>query len=195
MWRFLSRLILKNRIIIILIIAGATTFMVQKGKEARLSYSMAKLLPDDHKVSLDYQNFLEKYGVQNVLVIAIEDSLITNLEHISKWDEVTNNIESIYGVEQVVSFANIHFVLKDTANSQFIVKRWFSENIKSQAELDDAFLKYTKQPFYKGLINSDNNQITTMLITLDDDVVRSASRDQLIFTVKDLVDASFNYFK
>jgi len=195
MWRFLSRLILKNRIIIILIIAGATTFMVQKGKEARLSYSMAKLLPDDHKVSLDYQNFLEKYGVQNVLVIAIEDSLITNLEHISKWDEVTNNIESIYGVEQVVSFANIPFVLKDTANSQFIVKRWFSENIKSQAELDDAFLKYTKQPFYKGLINSDNNQITTMLITLDDDVVRSASRDQLIFTVKDLVDAYADEFK
>ena len=195
MWRFLSRLILKNRIIIILIIAGATTFMVQKGKEARLSYSMAKLLPDDHKVSLDYQNFLEKYGAQNVLVIAIEDSLITNFEHISKWDEVTKNIESIYGVEQVVSFANIPFVLKDTANSQFIVKRWFSEKIKNQADLDVAFLQYTKQPFYKGLINSKDNQITTMLITVDDDVVRSSSRDQLIFAIKDLVDAYADKFK
>ena len=74
MWRFLSELILKNRIIIILLIAGITTFMIQQGKNVRLSYTMAKLLPNDHKVSLDYQGFLDKYGAQNVMVIAVEDS-------------------------------------------------------------------------------------------------------------------------
>ena len=189
MWIFLSRLILKNRIIIILLIAGITVFMVKKGRDVRLSYSMAKLLPSDHPISLDYQVFLEKYGAQNVLVIAIEDSLISTLEHLLKWDKVTQDIEIINGVEQVVSFANLPVLLKDTANKKFILKRWFSQDVKTQVQLDSAFSQYSKQPFYKGLINSNDNKVSTLLISLDDIVMKSISREELIFSIKDLVDA------
>ena len=88
MWKFLSNFILKNRIVIIIMITALTVFMAQKGREAKLSYSMAKLLPNDHQVSIDYNDFLNKYGSQNVLVIAVEDSLITTLSHLKKWDKV-----------------------------------------------------------------------------------------------------------
>ena len=189
MWIFLSRLILKNRIIIILLIAGVTVFMVKKGRDVRLSYSIAKLLPSDHPISLDYQVFLEKYGAQNVLVIAIEDSLISTLEHLLKWDKVTQDIEIINGVEQVVSFANLPILLKDTANKKFILKRWFSQDVKTQVQLDSAFSQYSKQSFYKGLINSNDDKVSIMLITLDDIVMKSISREELIFSIKDLVDA------
>ena len=195
MWIFLSRLILKNRIIIILLIAGVTVFMVKKGRDVRLSYSMAKLLPSDHPISLDYQVFLEKYGAQNVLVIAIEDSLISTLEHLLKWDKVTQDIEIINGVEQVVSFANLPVLLKDTINKKFILKRWFSQDVKTQLQLDSAFSQYSKQPFYKGLINSNDNKVSTLLISLDNIVMKSASREELIFSIKDLVDAYSDEFQ
>jgi predicted RND superfamily exporter protein len=195
MWIFLSRLILKNRIIIILLIAGITVFMVKKGRDVRLSYSMAKLLPNDHPISLDYQVFLEKYGAQNVLVIAIEDSLISTLEHLLKWDKVTQDIEIINGVEQVVSFANLPVLLKDTVNKKFILKRWFSQDVKTQVQLDSAFSQYSKQPFYKGLINSNDNKVSTLLISLDNIVMKSASRKELIFSIKDLVDAYSDEFQ
>jgi predicted RND superfamily exporter protein len=195
MWIFLSRLILKNRIIIILLIAGVTVFMVKKGRDVRLSYSMAKLLPSDHPISLDYQVFLEKYGAQNVLVIAIEDSLISTLEHLLKWDKVTQDIEIINGVEQVVSFANLPVLLKDTVNKKFILKRWFSQDVKTQVQLDSAFSQYSKQPFYKGLINSNDNKVSTLLISLDNIVMKSASRKELIFSIKDLVDAYSDEFQ
>ena len=195
MWIFLSRLILKNRIIIILLIAGITVFMVKKGRDVRLSYSMAKLLPSDHPISLDYQVFLEKYGAQNVLVIAIEDSLISTLEHLLKWDKVTQDIEIINGVEQVVSFANLPVLLKDTINKKFILKRWFSQDVKTQLQLDSAFSQYSKQPFYKGLINSNDNKVSTLLISLDNIVMKSASREELIFSIKDLVDAYSDEFQ
>ena len=195
MWIFLSRLILKNRIIIILLIAGITVFMVKKGRDVRLSYSMAKLLPSDHPISLDYQVFLEKYGAQNVLVIAIEDSLISTLEHLLKWDKVTQDIEIINGVEQVVSFANLPVLLKDTINKKFILKRWFSQDVKTQVQLDSAFSQYSKQPFYKGLINSNDNKVSTLLISLDNIVMKSASRKELIFSIKDLVDAYSDEFQ
>ena len=195
MWIFLSRLILKNRIIIILLIAGITVFMVKKGRDVRLSYSMAKLLPSDHPISLDYQVFLEKYGAQNVLVIAIEDSLISTLEHLLKWDKVTQDIEIINGVEQVVSFANLPVLLKDTINKKFTLKRWFSQDVKTQLQLDSAFSQYSKQPFYKGLINSNDNKVSTLLISLDNIVMKSASREELIFSIKDLVDAYSDEFQ
>ena len=195
MWIFLSRLILKNRIIIILLIAGVTVFMVKKGRDVRLSYSIAKLLPSDHPISLDYQVFLEKYGAQNVLVIAIEDSLISTLEHLLKWDKVTQDIEIINGVEQVVSFANLPVLLKDTVNKKFILKRWFSQDVKTQVQLDSAFSQYSKQPFYKGLINSNDNKVSTLLISLDNIVMKSASREELIFSIKDLVDAYSDEFQ
>jgi len=195
MWIFLSRLILKNRIIIILLIAGITVFMVKKGGDVRLSYSMAKLLPSDHPISLDYQGFLEKYGEQNVLVIAIEDSLISSLDHLLKWDKVTQDIEIINGVQQVISFANLPIFLKDTANKKFVLKRWFSHDVKTQDQLDRAFSQYNKLPFYIGLINSNDNKVSTMLITLDDIVMKSVSREELIFSIKDLVDAYADEFQ
>ena len=189
MWIFISRLILKNRIIIILLIVGITVFMVKKGRDVRLSYSMAKLLPSDHPINLDYQDFLEKYGAQNVLVIAIKDSSLSTLENLIKWDKVTQDIEIINGVEQVVSLANLPILLKDTANKKFILKRWFSQDVKTQVQLDSAFSQYSKQSFYKGLINSNDDKVSIMLITLDDIVMKSISREELIFSIKDLVDA------
>ena len=195
MWIFISRLILKNRIIIILLIVGLTIFMVKKGGDVRLSYSMAKLLPSDHPISLDYQDFLEKYGVQNVLVIAIEDSLISTLEHLLKWDMVTHDIEIINGVEQVVSFANLPILIKDTVKKNFIFKRWFSRNLKTEDQLDSAFSQYGKQHFYNSLINSNDNKLSTMLITLDDVVMKSEGREELIFIIKDLVDAYADDFQ
>jgi len=195
MWRFLSELILKNRIIIILLITGVTTFMIQQGKNVRLSYTMAKLLPNDHKVSLDYQGFLDKYGAQNIMVIAVEDSLITNLDHLLKWDKATRDIESINGVEKVISFSNIPILFKDIENKKFITKRWFSDGIKTQEELDSAFAQYSRQPFYNGLINTTDNKASIMLISLDNTVMKSISREELIFSIKDLADAYADEFQ
>ncbi|MBT5750377.1 MAG: MMPL family transporter, partial [Flavobacteriales bacterium] len=169
--------------------------MVNKGKDFQLSYTMPKLLPIDHPVRIDYQDFLEKYGEQNVLVIAIEDSLISTLDHLSKWDKVNQDIEIINGVDKVISFANLPILLKDTANKKFVLKRWFSQGVKTQEQLDSAFSQYNKHPFYKGLINSNDNKISAMLITLDDIVMKSASRKELIFSIKDLVDAYADEFQ
>jgi len=188
MWKFLSKLILKNRIVIIILIAMLTVFMIKKGKEAKLSYSMAKLLPESHQVSIDYNNFLLKYGFQNLLVIAVEDSLITTLSHLKKWDLLSDSIKRINGVEQFVSFSNLPIISKDSKAKNFKSEKWFSEDIQTEEEFQKALAIYQSQPFFKGLINSENNKVTTLLITLNDEVIRSNERELLIFSIKNLVD-------
>ena len=188
MWKFLSNIILKNRIVIIIMITALTVFMAQKGREAKLSYSMAKLLPNDHQVSVDYNDFLNKYGSQNVLVIAVEDSLITTLSHLKKWDKVSESIKNINGIEQIISFSNLPILQKDADEKKFTVKKWFSEDIQTEEEFQKALAIYQSQPFFKGLINSEENKVTTLLITLDEEMIRSSKREILIFSIKDLVD-------
>ena len=188
MWKFLSNLILKNRLVIIILIAMLTVFMIKKGKEAKLSYSIAKLLPDSHQVSIDYNNFILKYGVQNLLVIAVEDSLITTLSHLKKWDLLSDSIKRINGVEQLVSFSNLPIISKDSKAKNFKSEKWFSDKIDSDKDFEKALEIYNKQPFLKGLINSENNKVTTLLITLNDEIIRSNERELLIFSIKNLVD-------
>ena len=147
MWKFISNLILKNRIVIIILIAILTVFMINKGKEAKLSYSMARLLPESHQVSIDYNNFLEKYGVQNLLVIAVEDSLITTLSHLKKWDILSDTIKRINGVEKLVSFSNLPIVTKDIKSKKFKSENWFSDTIESEKDFEKALEIYNKQPF------------------------------------------------
>ena len=188
MWKFLSNFILKNRIVIIIMITALTVFMAQKGREAKLSYSMAKLLPNDHQVSVDYNDFLNKYGSQNVLVIAVEDSLITTLSHLKKWDIVSESIKNINGIEQIISFSNLSILQKDADEKKFTVKKWFSEDIQTKEEFQKALAIYQSQRFFKGLINSEDNKVTTLLITLDEEMIRSSKREILISSIKDLVD-------
>ena len=165
-----------------------TVFMAQKGREAKLSYSMAKLLPNDHQVSVDYNDFLNKYGSQNILVIAVEDSLITTLSHLKKWDKVSELIRKINGIEQIISFSTLPILQKDADEKKFTVKKWFSEDIQTEEEFQKALAIYQSQPLFKGLINSEDNKVTTLLITLDEEMIRSSSRETLIFSIKDLVD-------
>ena len=194
MWKSFSKTILNYRILIIIMIASLTVFMANKGKEAKLSYTMAKLLPENHEVSIDYNNFLQKYGDQNIFVIAVEDSLLTNYEHLNAWKTLSDKIKTISGVEKIVSITNVPILSKDVEKKQFVANQWYSESFKNQNELNKALDLFNKQPFYYNLINSRDNKITTLIISLENKIIKSSDREILIFTIKDLVDTYSNEF-
>ena len=175
-------------------IASLTVFMANKGKEAKLSYTMAKLLPENHEVSIDYNNFLQKYGDQNIFVIAVEDSLLTNYEHLNAWKTLSDKIKTISGVEKIVSITNVPILSKDVEKKQFVANQWYSESFKNQNELNKALDLFNKQPFYYNLINSRDNKITTLIISLESKIIKSSNREILIFTIKDLLDTYSNEF-
>ena len=81
MWKYISDIIIKNRLIIICVLFGYIFFMGYQAQQVKLSYSIAQLVPKDHQISIDYNNFLKKYGEQNIFVIAIKD-LTSNEEKI-----------------------------------------------------------------------------------------------------------------
>ena len=166
--------------------------MAYKGQEAKLTYSMAKLLPEDHEISVNYNNFLDKYGAQNIFVIAVEDTQLTNYLHLKEWKLLTDKIGEMPGVNQIWSFTNLPLLVKDSKEKKFRINNWLPENLQSQDQLDSALELFSSQYFYKNLLNTRDNNITALLISLDDEIIRSSARGALIFPIKDIID---NYCK
>ena len=60
MWKCISDIILKNRLVIIGVLFVYIFFMGYKAQQVKLSYSIAQLVPIDHQISIDYNSFLKK---------------------------------------------------------------------------------------------------------------------------------------
>jgi predicted RND superfamily exporter protein len=189
MWNLLSRFIIRYRVLIIVVIIGITAFMLDSATEVRLSYSMAKILPEDHPVYLDYSNFQKKYGQDNILAISIEDAHLQEISHFKDWADASNKINHISGVEQVVSITELPLLYKDTLEKKFYTELWYDSLIATQNELDIAFNSFLAQPFYKGLLMNEKNHATALMIKLDNEVLLTPARNDVISSIKAITDA------
>ena len=187
MWKYISKFILRNRIFLIVLLFGITLLMAYNAKDAKLAYTMAKLLPNDHQTNVEYEDFLKVYGEQNLFVIAIKDSNFLNVNNLADINNITQNIEDLKGVVSIVSITNISFLVKDTSTSKLALKRWYSKDFSSKKEIDSAFISFSNQLIYKGVLNNLDNTITTLLISLDEKIIKTPQRIELIFKIKDIV--------
>ena len=80
-WGSLARLILRNRIAIIIAIIGVTAFWSTQWQFMRFTFSEANLLPDKHPENEVYNTFLDRFGEEgNIIVIALQDSTFLPLK-------------------------------------------------------------------------------------------------------------------
>ena len=126
MWHNTSNFILNKRIPIIIILIGALFFMVNNAKKAKVTYQLAKILPFDHKVNLEFHDFISEFGEsQNTMVIAVQDDNFFKSNHLKQWDKLTQNISILKGVEDVVSITNLPILSYDNLNNKFITSMWY----------------------------------------------------------------------
>ena len=187
MWNALSSIILKYRILFAVIICVITAIMAKHAVNVEYSVERAKILPPTHQVFLENQKFQKTYGNHHVMAIAITDSNFFKLDNFATWDNLCNKIDKINGVDNIISVNKLSKLVKDTAEQKFEIKSWFPKNISSQEILDSLVLDLDKQKFYDGIF-SDNNTGTLVLIDLNDEIINSKKRDELVFSIKDLSD-------
>jgi predicted RND superfamily exporter protein len=73
-WEKIARIILKNRIAILVGVAALTVFLGYQWKNLAMTYTEANLLPKNHIANKDYQKFLDKFGEEgNLIVIGFQD--------------------------------------------------------------------------------------------------------------------------
>ena len=86
-WEVVANLILRNRILILIILAFVTAFWTTQWKYMQFTFSEANLLPDDHPENIIYDEFIDIFGEEgNLIVIAVKDTTFFNKDKFNKWN-------------------------------------------------------------------------------------------------------------
>ncbi|MBP93878.1 MAG: transporter [Flavobacteriaceae bacterium] len=182
-WDVVARLILRNKIGILISIIAVTIFFSLQWKNMRFTYTEANLLPDDHEVNLVYQNFLDIFGEEgNLIVLGIKDSTLFTVENINAWNTLSDSFKAYDAVDAVVALKDLQKLVKDDVNERFVLEPFIKDSITSDAQLetltDDLFNKY---PFYDNfLFNKDTRTIRTA-IYMNKAIVNTSARKDFVF--------------
>jgi len=99
-WTHVSRIILKGRFIILVLIAAATYFLASQMQYMRFSYTEANLLPENHKINIEYNHFLDLFGEEgNLIIIATQDSTIFTPKKFNAWNSLSKKFDSFPEVD------------------------------------------------------------------------------------------------
>ena len=73
MWRKISSLILRNRILIICFLIMITAFLGYHSSKVQIQYEFNKLLPENDPTFLAYENFKSNFGLDGMMVVIATD--------------------------------------------------------------------------------------------------------------------------
>ncbi|MDC6404693.1 MULTISPECIES: efflux RND transporter permease subunit [Maribacter] len=181
-WPKTARIILRNRILILCLVAGITIFLAIQWENMRFSNSQANLLPDDHPINLEYQEFLDQFGEEgNAVVFAIRDSALFTPQNFNRWNKLSKQLEAFPEVDFVLSTDNLKELVKDTVEQKFVMRPLIEETPDSRAEVNRITQHlFNELPFYENLIyNKESGTIRTVMY-LDKDIVNTSVRKDFI---------------
>src|SRR5665811_1080592 len=104
MWIRVSRIILRNRILLLSVLAAITIFFGYHARNVEMSYEYASLLPTKEQAYKDYQKFVDVFGEEgNLIIVGIQDSNFFQLEKFRKWQTLCSQLSEVEGVENLLS--------------------------------------------------------------------------------------------
>ena len=99
-WTKVAGIILRNRYLVLLIIAIITGLLASQIKYMKFSYTEANLLPENHEVNLEYNTFLEIFGEEgNLVILGIKDSSVFSPKKFNAWNHLIDNFEDLEEVD------------------------------------------------------------------------------------------------
>jgi hypothetical protein len=177
-WNSIARVILRNRITIIVIIVGITIFFATQWQNMQFSYTEANLLPDDDEINLEYNDFLDKFGEEgNLIVLAVKDPTLFTPEKFTAWNKLTETLKAYKEVDQIVGVGNLKKLQKFENPSRFEMIP-----LKTQAKWDStAVANYREElfnqlPFYENLVVSSTSNTVQTALYLNEGIVNSEER-------------------
>lgn len=187
-WEVIARIILKNRITIIVAIAALTLFLGFQWRNLSMTYTEANLLPKKHVVNQQYQDFLNKFGEEgNLIVIGFKDDTFFTPKAFAAWSKLMTELKSTKEVDLVVSLNDLKKLEKDTIAQKFELVSLIDPSQTNKVEYLQK-IKYElfhNLPFYEGLLFNKETGSIRSAVYLKKNVVNTAARKT--FIVENLV--------
>lgn len=148
----------------------------------KFSYTEANLLPSDHEINKEYDEFLELFGEEgNVIIIGVKDSTLFTTEKFNNWNALAKAIDSFPEIEYTMSIGDIQKLTRDDRNKRFVLEALYDSIPQSDEEV--AAIKkelFRDTPFYNNLLFNSETESVVSLIYIKKDVVNTSKRKDLI---------------
>lgn len=184
-WDVTARLILRNKIGILIGIGIITFLFAQKWDNMRLAYSEANMLPDDHEVNITYNNFLKIFGEEgNLIILGVKDSTLFTVEKLNAWNTLSEEFKQNEAVETVISIKDLQKLVKDTENEKFNLEPFIKDSITSIAQIEtlqnELFKKY---PFYDNFLFNKETKTIRTAIYINKAIVNTSARKDFVVDI------------
>jgi len=185
----IARIILRNRLAMIIALVVITIGMVALSFNVKLSYETAKILPDDDSTLVAYNTFKQKFGEDgSVMIIGFQSTDLFGLNLFNHWYDLTQEIKKMEGIQEVVSTARSFIVVRNDSLQRLDFKPIVTRRPETQAEVDSIKSVLYTLPFYDGLLYNKESNVTIMAITLDQAKINTKSRIEIVQNIKELGD-------
>jgi len=132
MWNNFSKIILSNRIAILVVFFLFTVFMAWKASYVKLSFMGSKILPLTDSAFIKYNNFKSQFGEDgNIMVLGVSSPDLLKKDQFNEWKALAADIQKLEGIKQVLSIGNIYDLQKDTSNQRFVLKQLSGTTVMS----------------------------------------------------------------
>ncbi len=181
-WERVARLILRNKIgIIVTIILATISFGLQWDK-MRFTNNEANLLPDNHEINIQYNAFLEIFGEEgNLIVLGINNPDVFTVEKLNAWNKLTNDFKSYPEVETVISISDLQKLIKNKVDQKFDLEPFIKDSITSIAQIETLQEElFNKYPFYDNFLFNPKTKTIRSAIYLYEGIVNSSVRREFV---------------
>ena len=182
-WEAIARLILRNRIVLILLLIAVTAFWASHWDNMRFTFTEANLLPDNHPENVTYNKFLSLFGEEgSVIVIAVKDPSLFTPEKINAWKSLSEKIQAYDEIDFVLSIDNAKQLVKNKQKKKFELQPLLEE-VPQDSTAFSLFKQklFYELPFYENLLLNKETGTIRMAIYMKQEVVNSAARKNFMF--------------
>lgn len=193
-WEVVARLILRNKIVILVVIVLITLFFSTQWKNMRFTFTEANLLPNDHEVNQTYKKFLDIFGEEgNLVVLGVKDSSLFTVEKLNAWNRLSESFKQYTEVETVLSIKDLQKLVKNTEKEKFDLEPFITDTLTSLGQIDTLQQELFQQyPFYDNFLFNKETRTIRTAIYLKKDIINTAARKDFIM---DVLETNVNTFE
>ena len=182
-WNKVAGFILRNRYLILLLIAIVTGLLSTQIKYITFSHTEANLLPEDHIENIKYDQFLEIFGEEgNLILLGVKDQQVFTPKKFDAWNNLARKFDTIANIDYTISIADVKKLKADKKQRKFILEPLF-ENKPTTAEevLDIKSQLFDKLPFYENLLYNKESETIQTAIYINKKIVNTPERITFVF--------------
>ena len=184
MWSSLARIILRNRVLILVLLAVVTLFMALQMPKNEVSHDVSNLLPKSDSVAYEFKRFKEQYGAtDNVFLFASEDERLFRLDIFNQIKRFTETLREEKGVDSIFGATNFYYLEKNRAEEKFELMGTGNLEITRQSQLDSLREKLLGQPLFDHLIYEKERGVFLWALSFNADSLATPKRNDIVLKV------------